>query len=408
MNEQVLGEHTPPPPIPPPPSPPIFFQGTEDLSKDEATTLKVIRQKISDLSNMKNIHFLFGAGVSSGSIPTMIQLVSKIEAQLTDDLLELFQKLCQHNNNNLENVLGVLYSKRDYLKGIGEEELETETLIESIEKTIFKEINIDFNDGTHETALNIYKSFYQKITYRNKDLNRVNIFTTNNDLFNERVLDHLNINYNNGFGGGLERFFNPARFGYTFSKKIEASVEKYEALENMIYLYKLHGSINWIEKEGNSLFNIQEINVSPGASHPRESVLIYPNPLKQSKSLTSPYSDLIREFQKKLLLQNSVLFVIGYSFSDDHLNNIIYQALSANSAISVVIFGNYPDKPIFKIDDKRICKIFGKDGESSIHYFDYIVKNFIPNLNEDKEADALKDFIEKLSHVKQNHEAENL
>jgi SIR2-like protein len=325
---------------------------------------------------------------------------------LSGDFLTHFQHLCKHNADNLENVLGVLYSKRDYVNGINEEDEETDTLIGLIEKTIFQEINIDFNDAMHEKALDIYKTFYQKTTYRNKDLSRINVFTTNNDLFNERVLDHLNINYNNGFGGGLERFFNPARFGYTFSKKIEVSVEKYEALDNMVYLYKLHGSINWVEKEGNSLFNIQEINVSPGDKAPKESVLIYPNPLKQSKSLTSPYSDLIREFQKKLLLQNSVLFVIGYSFSDDHLNNIIYQALSANSSISVVIFGNYPDKPVFKIDDKRIYKIFGKDEGNSVHYFDYIVENFIPNLNEDKKADVLKDFIEKLSHAKRNIEAE--
>lgn len=394
-----------------------FFQGLDELSKskDDSNTLKLIKQKIFDLSNMKNIHFLFGSGTSAGTtespaIPTMKDFIVKIEVKLKDKKLEeeIFKKLKDNNNENLEDILGILYSKRDYQLGVNEADEDTDGLIKIIEETIFEEINIDFSKTSCEAVIDTYKTFYQKVTYRNKDLSRVNIFTTNNDLFNERVLDNLNINYNNGFGGGLERFFNPARFGYTFSKKIETSIEKYEALDNMIYLYKLHGSINWIEKEGNSLFNIQEININHADKKPTESVLIYPNPLKQSKSLTSPYTDIIREFQKKLLLQNSVLFIIGYSFSDDHLNNIIYQALSSNSSISIVIFGDY-DKPIFKIDDKRIYKIYGSDesmvseneNDKKIHFFKYIVDKFIPNLNENKDSNILKDFIEKLSETKE-------
>ncbi|MCK9454841.1 SIR2 family protein [Sulfurimonas sp.] len=396
MSEEVVNENI------------KFYQGLDELSKSKSDvdSLKLIKQKIFDLSNMKNIHFLFGSGTSTGTkelpaIPTMKDFIVKIEAKLTDEPKQItFKKLKDNNNENLEDVLGILYSKRDYQLGIKEADKDTDELIKVIEETIFKEINIDFSAASCEAVADTYKTFYQKVTYRNKDLSRVNIFTTNNDLFNERVLDNLNINYNNGFGGGLERFFNPARFGYTFSKKIETSIEKYEALDNMIYLYKLHGSINWIEKEGNSLFNIQEINIKHTDKKPSESVLIYPNPLKQSKSLTSPYTDIIREFQKKLLLQNSVLFVIGYSFSDDHLNNIIYQALSSNSSISIVIFGNY-DKPIYKIDDKRIYKIHGEIESEKIHYFKYIVDEFIPNLNENKDSNILKEFMQKLSETKE-------
>jgi len=389
-----------------------YFQGLDELSanKSDADSLKLIKQKISDLSNMKNIHFLFGAGISAGAIPTMKEFIVEIEAKIKDkpQQAETFKKLKENKNENLEDILGILYSKRDYQLGIKVDDKDTDDLIEIIEQTIFEKINIDLSDASYKAVVDTYKTFYQKVTYRNKDLSRVNIFTTNNDLFNERVLDNLNINYNNGFGGGLDRFFNPARFGYTFSKKIETSIEKYEALDNMIYLYKLHGSINWIEKEGNSLFNIQEIDIRHKGTKPSESVLIYPNPLKQSKSLSSPYTDIIREFQKKLLLQNSVLFIIGYSFSDDHLNNIIYQALSSNSSISIVIFGNY-DKPIFKIDDKRIYKIYGLDesvlsdnvNDKKIHFFKYIVDKFIPNLNENKDVNILKEFIEKLDVAKE-------
>lgn len=388
-----------------------FYQGCDNLSKtNNEKTLKFIKQKLFDLFNMKNVHFLFGAGTSAGSIPTMTGFIEKIKSELEEGSAKSknFKKLKDNNKNNLEDILGILYSKRNYQSGIREEDKDTDELIKIIEETIYKEININLSDITHKNAMDIYKNFYQKVTYRNRDLSRVNVFTTNNDLFNERVLDNLNINYNNGFGGGLERFFNPSRFGYTFSKKIENSLEKYEALDNMIYLYKLHGSINWIEKEGNSLFNIQEVNIQHTDSKPTESVLIYPNPLKQGKSLTSPYTDIIREFQKKLLLANSVLFIIGYGFNDEHLNNIIYQALSSNSSISIVIFSDCDvkdyggcTKPIFNIDDKRIYKIFGKADGETIHYFKYIVDNFIPNLNENKDTNILKKFMEKLDEAKE-------
>ena len=176
----------------------------------------------------------------------------------------------------------------------------------------------------------------------------------------------------------------------------------------MVYLYKLHGSINWIEEEGNSLFNIKEINIDKDYKPDSKNVLIYPNPLKQGKSLTAPYSDIIREFQRKLLLQNSVLFVIGYSFSDDHLNNIIYQALSSNSSLSIVIFGNYPSKSIFKINDKRIYKINGQDVQNNkIHYFEYIVNELIPNLNEDKSEEILKNFVNTLNIERRREETQS-
>ena len=41
-------------------------------------------------------------------------------------------------------------------------------------------------------------------------------------------------------------------------------------------------------------------------------------PTKQNKSLGAPYVDLFREFQHRLLEPNTVLFVMGYGFNDEH------------------------------------------------------------------------------------------
>ncbi len=337
----------------------------------------------------------------------MKELETKIQEKIKGEKYEEIFLNLQKEKKNLEEILEVLYSGKSYYSSQISKQTDFELdnlkeLIKTIEDTIFEEINIDFLRPESKNVGELYKKFYQKVTYRNKDLSRINVFTTNNDLFNERILDHLNIDYNNGFGGGLERSFNPARFNYVFSTKIDENIEKYEPLTHMIHLYKLHGSINWIEKESNSFFNIQEIDIKHNDKKPQESTLIYPTPLKESKSLTSPYTDIIREFQKKLSLANSVLFVMGYSFSDEHLNSIIYRALASNASLSIVIFADADksDKPIFKIEDKRIYKIYGEFEGKKIHYFEYIVKHFIPNLQTNKNDQILEEFLSQLSNQK--------
>lgn len=376
-----------------------FFQGKVKLKNDDLE----VEEKIKELSKLKNIHFLLGAGASASAIPKMEIMCKNLESELTGDIKNKYNEF---EKEDLEGMLGAMYSEKHYLEKTSRSADNINKLIKFIQKFIYKEININFSDQDAEKVLELYKTFYQKTALRNKDLARVNIFTTNNDLFNEKALDDLNINYNNGFGGGLERTFNPARFRYTFSQKVDANLEKFEPLENMVYLYKLHGSISWIEKkEGNSLFDIQEIAIKGGeGKSDSETVLIYPTPLKQGQSLGMPYSDLIREFQTKLLQENSVLFVIGYSFSDEHLNNIIYQSLTSNASLAIVIFGEHKDCTLSKINDSRIYRIWGEveEGQEKIHYFKYIVEKLLPDLDENKEKSLLDSFVKALKQEQKN------
>lgn len=379
-----------------------FYQAGDLVPSNDY--LKSINQKIAELSSIKNISFLFGAGTSSEAIPGMQSMQLEIKSGL--DLLQdkkLKKQYEKIKSPDLEEKLTILYALKHYLEGTsgvdGIMVSNVNNLISHIESEMYSKINVDLSSDNAIKAIDVYKILYQKLALRNKDLSRLNIFTTNNDLFNEKALDSLNINYNNGFSGGLDRVFNPARFHYTFSKKIDTNLEKFEPLDNMVYLYKLHGSISWVEQDGgDSLFNIREVPVKGGV--PKDGgkhVLIYPTPLKQSQCLGSPYADLIREFQTKLSLPNSAIFIIGYSFSDEHLNNIIYQALASNSSLSVVIFGKHPDCPLSTIKDSRIYRVFGEDLEGSkVHYFEYIVKNLLPNVDENIDTLLLEKFVTTL------------
>lgn len=385
-----------------------FFQGSTNLIEEDniEKNIEIIKSKIAELFNMKNVYFLFGSGTSNGAIPVMKDLFKKVKSnvsKLEQSQIDLFENIKLKNVDDFEELLGILYSQKIYLQNLKnpkKDELQNcAKLINAIEKTVFEEINIDIE--AHKNVLDIYRKFYQKVSLRNKDLSRINVFTTNNDLFNETSLDNINVNYINGFIGGINRFFNPAFFNYSFSKRMDTSMDKYEPVENMVYLYKLHGSINWIEDDSNhnSFFDIKEVTSKSEIKHiENNNVLIYPTPTKQDKSLGSPYTEMFREFQKKLLEQNSVLFIIGYGFNDAHVNNIIHQALATNSSINIVIFKELNDNiKLLKTDDSRVFKIWGNIGTQKINYFDYITENLIPDVNQFKSnMDIISKFIENI------------
>ncbi len=413
----------------------VLTSGEDNFEK----TLDSLKKKVHDFCNLKNVYFLFGAGTSSGAIPTMKMLSDSLEDAFDNnenDIREEYDRVKINKKGDLEACLSVLYSARAYFEGIVGRKRDDltreykkklvlyEKLIRKIEKHIFKKINIDFDSEEARSVLKYYQTFYQKLARRNRDNSRICVFTTNNDLFNEVAMDSLNINYINGFGGGLIRMFNPALFNHTWSKRMDTSIDKYEPIENLVYLYKLHGSINWRESKvkENTFFEIEEVKRSE--VKPKDSVLIYPTPTKQDKSLGSPYVDLFREFQNKLLEPHSVLFVIGYSFSDRHVNEIIHRALATNSSLNVVIFGDKPNdspdertkRPIFFVNDRRVFIINGNEnrienseGQSTeggadgvkINHFDYIVRELIPDLDAyKKDYDILKDFINNLKRTK--------
>lgn len=63
--------------------------------------------------------------------------------------------------------------------------------------------------------------------------------------------------------------------------------------------------------------------------------LIYPSHLKYDQSRKMPFLAMIDQLHKFISKQNSILFLSGYSFSDEHLNNVIVSALKANPRSSV-------------------------------------------------------------------------
>jgi hypothetical protein len=94
---------------------------------------------------------------------------------------------------------------------------------------------------------------------------------------------------------------------------------------------------------------------------------------------------------------------LGYSFGDEHVNNIIFQALTIPSFRMVAFVP--PDlsgvaKTLRELEDPRIWMI-GGDGptdERKAHFFDTFIEKFMPELPGDKVDSAVAKVLERLIH----------
>jgi hypothetical protein len=407
-----------------------FWKGAQDVfkSKDGSTleatdAVENVRGQLGDALNARNLSFLFGSGCSSFrvgnsevGIPTMGPMAKSFlgtvgaddeapHVSATErDTLKQWLGLdigAERFANNLERLMEALYGARFVYDGT--EEANPKAVAAVVDRVIGKVAKHVLDSCTtgpfaqgDDSVLALYQTFYQKLQFRDRSLPRPWVFTTNYDLFNERAMDRRGIPYCNGFSGIIERRFNPAMFRYSLAEQLDISSRKWSAVDSFIYLGKLHGSVNWIE-DGETLFPIRELADVPGS--PEGRVLIYPTPAKQSASFVSPYADLFREFQAQVVRDQSVLVTCGYSFGDQHINNIIFQALTIPN-FRLIIFAAEDSGGVIKqlrdLGDPRIWHI-GSDSIFSVrsaHYFDAFVERFMPELP----GTRIESAVEKVLH----------
>lgn len=141
----------------------------------------------------------------------------------------------------------------------------------------------------------------------------IQIFTTNYDLLAEQALEQNRVPYFDGFVGTRDTFFD-----------LQA-MEQDQLPNRWARLWKIHGSINWSEDEDGKIHR----RSSPGSKQ-----LIYPSHLKYDESRRMPYLAMLDRLRTFLGQPAAILIVSGYSFGDEHLNEVILQGLQGNSTAS--------------------------------------------------------------------------
>ena len=145
----------------------------------------------------------------------------------------------------------------------------------------------------------------------------IEIFTTNYDLLIEEAFEDISVPYFDGFVGARRPFFD--------LRAVEDSLIPI----HWSRLWKIHGSINWYLHNGKDVYRSTSLNES-------DSYIIHPSHLKYDQSRKMPYLALIDRLNCFLRQNSAVLIMSGYSFSDEHLNDTIINALKANPTAMVI------------------------------------------------------------------------
>lgn len=317
--------------------------------------------KLKTFIQSSNINFLFGSGLSCPYLSTLGN-IEKWLTELKDNTV---------NDYAIKNIIEASIYKVYF------------------EKVIFPNREI-IDKKNYNYVIQNYKDFF---TVWNEILNKrankllskqVNIYTSNIDIFVEKAAEDTTIEFNDGFKGSIRQIYNEGNFQKSLNK---TSLHYKNTFEIPIFnLLKMHGSINWSD-EGGTIYNdiqseqitiIREklqtisseyfINVSDeqcledlikSAMELRNGYevveftniykdffdeyhkLIIVNPTKRKFSETVMdihFYELMRLFSNSLEKENSVLFVMGFSFADEHIRDIVLRAANTNPTLEIIIF----------------------------------------------------------------------
>lgn len=310
---------------------------------------KIPLDKLAKYYLNENLNFLCGSGTSIGIGG---KIINKDENPFAD-IIENLKKI-KNPKDHITQLISFLESKellekkfdkvnQEYLyylnnKADKETANEIKKYLEMALK-VFIEKYVPFPIEYVKEKLSSHELFINKIISRKETLNRPRIFTLNYDLAFENACEKIGVSYNNGFRGVHMRKFDPDTFhNETYIK--QETTERGKRIATYLNIYKLHGSISWQYSESiDDLYNLKEIQISDTLKKENfefSSLMIYPIQTKKSYSLDLPYSEIFRNFSKCLTESQNTLVIIGYSFLDEHINDIIRTGLY-NPNLTVII-----------------------------------------------------------------------
>lgn len=290
--------------------------------------------------------------------------------------------------------------------------------------------NLDISNTSSTSLTTTKKNYGDFYTSLNTILNKrktnliskqVNVFTTNMDLFNENALEEGGYTYNDGFSGRLNPIFGTENFNNSIRKT--SSHFEYQSELPLFNLFKLHGSVNWllntdekikydnnleilneigsIKLEKKDLLDIEYVKKIKGGdiwlSYTIDELeaqilkkrivkvkdhdefleaydkLMMINPTKEKFETTTrklTFYELLRMYSNNLEKDNSVLFVFGFSFADEHIREITLRVAKANPTLLIVIFAY--DKAAKETMEKEFSErdniVYIFDGNDKIKY----------------------------------------
>lgn len=272
------------------------------------------------------------------------EVEAKIEGELKDKLVRAIEtiKLDGTPNPNIEHLLTYIRSLKQVV-GAGDVRGFTAADLESLDEAVSAAI-VDIVNVTLPDETTPFDSVANWIGSANRSI-AVELFTTNYDLLIEQALERNRIPYFDGFVGTDKPFFD------------HRAIDDDKLPSRWARLWKLHGSINWqIDTDGKPFRSFSGADKCP---------IIHPSHLKYSESRRMPYLAMMDKMRAFLRQQSSVLLISGYSFSDDHVNEVLLQGAQFNPtcAIFALQYGslNNYDPAIKLASAARNINVLGED-----------------------------------------------
>jgi hypothetical protein len=297
------------------------------------------------LASAKRKTALFlGAGTSiSANIPGLNQLTKIVDGALEAPFQALYRNVSAlvGTNANLEQILDRVRLIRELLEGSTEhykglDSATAQKLDAAICKVIYSKVA-----APDLTKLNAHKSLATWLRHIRREC-AVEVFTTNYDLLLERAFEAVGVPFFDGFVGAVEPFFVPESVDVEVGKNTD---DVYPP-RSWIRLWKLHGSVNWHLVPGVAPTSDRICRVS-GVCAPDDNtqLLIYPSKDKYVESRRLPFVVYADRLRRLLQSGECLLLIIGFSFRDDHITEVLSQGLRSNPrlAITAVLYDTPTD-----------------------------------------------------------------
>lgn len=324
-----------------------------DPITDAAFNLLIKKETSSFIhKSFTNIVILAGAGASvlctSGKIDTRFGKTVFMLAELINDALKqepnLFTlqelaNLCKYNipveikgkgatsklnpSFNLEDFLSDLLSFEKYVLNADQTKyINSRTKIFEL---IVSNTSYDYDNNCLKHA-----AFINTVSHLVRTPSKLTIVTTNYDTLIEDAADSIGYTVMDGFSFSHRPYFDSDMFEWNLVKDIEnIKTQEHEYKKNIINLLKLHGSLTW-ERDANGIRRKEKTDVA-------NPIMIFPSSNKYMQSYQDPYFELFTKFQELLKRPNTLLITTGFSFADNHISQMIIQAILHNKSLAALI-----------------------------------------------------------------------